>query len=60
MLKQQLANITAQLENKAASEQELLDRLISLAVSIERATVKHMYRFYSYARLRQASNSTHH
>lgn len=42
---QQLANITAQLENKAASEQELLDRLIALAVSIERATVEHMYRF---------------
>ena len=51
---QQLANITAQLENKAASEQELLDRLISLAVSIERATVKHMYRFtatHAYDRL---------
>jgi uncharacterized membrane-anchored protein len=42
---QQLANITAQLENKAASEQELLDSLISLAVSVERATVEHMYRF---------------
>ncbi|SFK38201.1 Uncharacterized membrane-anchored protein [Nitrosomonas aestuarii] len=42
---QQLANITAQLENKAVSEQELLDKLISLAVRIERATVEHMYRF---------------
>ncbi len=42
---QQLVDITAQLENKAASEQELLDRLISLAVRIERANVKHMYRF---------------
>lgn len=42
---QQLVNITAQLENKAASEQELLDQLISLAVRIERANVKHMYRF---------------
>ncbi|CAH1386738.1 DUF3422 family protein [Candidatus Nitrotoga sp. M5] len=42
---QQLVEITAQLEIKAASEQELLDRLISLAVSIERANVKHMYRF---------------
>ncbi len=51
---QQLANITAQLENKAASEQELLDRLISLAVNIERTTVKHMYRFtatYAYDKL---------
>lgn len=42
---QQLASITARLENKAASEQELLDSLISLAVSVERATVEHMYRF---------------
>ena len=42
---QQLAGITAQLENKSASEQELLDRLISLAVRIERANIKHMYRF---------------
>ena len=42
---QQLASITAQLENKSASEQELLDRLISLAVRIERANIKHMYRF---------------
>ncbi len=42
---QQLVDITAQLENKAVSEQELLDRLISLAVRIERANVKHMYRF---------------
>ncbi|CAH1210698.1 Uncharacterized membrane-anchored protein [Candidatus Nitrotoga sp. BS] len=42
---QQLVDITAQLEKKAASEQELLDRLISLAVCIERAHVKNMYRF---------------
>lgn len=42
---QQLAEITAQLENKAASDQALLDRLISLAVRIERATVEHAYRF---------------
>ena len=41
----QLAGITAQLEDKSASEQELLDRLISLAVRIERANIKHMYRF---------------
>ena len=42
---QQLGSITAQLENKSASEQELLDRLISLAVRIERANIKYMYRF---------------
>lgn len=42
---QQLADITAQLENKVASDQELLDTLISLATRIERATVEHTYRF---------------
>lgn len=42
---QQLADITAQLESKAASEQGLLDRIISLAVRLERATVEHTYRF---------------
>lgn len=42
---QQLADITAQLENKAASDQELLDTLISLATRIEHATVAHAYRF---------------
>lgn len=42
---QQLVNITAQLENKTASDQELLDRLVALAVRIERTTVEHMYRF---------------
>ena len=42
---QQLVEITTQLENRAASEQQLLDQLISLAVCIERANVKHMYRF---------------
>lgn len=42
---QQLADITARLENKAASDQELLETLISLAARIERATVEHMYRF---------------
>ena len=41
----QLAGITAQLENKAASDQELLDTLTSLAARIERATVEHGYRF---------------
>ena len=42
---QRLAEITARLENKGASDQELLDTLISLAVRIERATVEHAYRF---------------
>ena len=40
-----LAHITAQLENKAASEQELLDQLVSLAAGVERATAEHSYRF---------------
>ncbi len=44
-IEQQLADITGRLENKVVSEQELLDRLISLAGRIERATVEHMYRF---------------
>tara|TARA_Y100001936_G_scaffold148977_1_gene145331 strand:+ start:5182 stop:6510 length:1329 start_codon:yes stop_codon:yes gene_type:complete len=41
----QLASITDQLKNKVASEQELLDRLVSLAVYIERLTIENMYRF---------------
>ena len=41
----QLAEITAHLENKAASDQELLDTLTSLAARIERATVEHGFRF---------------
>ncbi|MBS0299519.1 MAG: DUF3422 domain-containing protein [Proteobacteria bacterium] len=44
-VEQQLAEITAQLENKAASDQELLDTLTALAARIERATVEHGYRF---------------
>lgn len=40
-----LAGITARLENKAASEQELLDTLIGLAARIERAMAEHDYRF---------------
>ncbi len=40
-----LADITAQLENKSASEQELLDTLIALAARIERAMAEHDYRF---------------
>lgn len=42
---QALADITAQLENKSASDQELLDTLISLAAGVERATAEHVYRF---------------
>ncbi|MBT9463947.1 DUF3422 domain-containing protein [Hydrogenophaga sp.] len=41
----QLAAITAQLENKSTSEQELLDQLVSLAARVERATAEHTYRF---------------
>ncbi len=41
----QLADITAQLENKGATEQALLDTLISLAARVERATAEHAYRF---------------
>jgi uncharacterized membrane-anchored protein len=42
---QQLASITDQLKNKITSEQELLDRLVALAVHMERITIEHMYRF---------------
>lgn len=40
-----LADITAQLEGKSASDQELLDTLVSLAARVERATAQHVYRF---------------
>lgn len=40
-----LADITARMEGKAASEQELLDTLIALAARIERATAENDYRF---------------
>ena len=40
-----LADIMASLENKAAADQELLDRLVSLAARVERATAEHVYRF---------------
>lgn len=42
---QQLAEITAQLENKSASDQSLLDTLVALAAGVERATAEHAYRF---------------
>lgn len=41
----ELAEITARLDLKAASEQELLDRLIALAATVERATAEHVFRF---------------
>ena len=41
----QLAEITTRLENKAATDQELLDQLVSLASQIERATAESSYRF---------------
>jgi uncharacterized membrane-anchored protein len=41
----QLADITAQLENKSATDQALLDTMVSLAAGVERATAEHAYRF---------------
>jgi len=41
----ELSTITARLEHKAASDQELLDTLVSLAASVERATAENIYRF---------------
>jgi uncharacterized membrane-anchored protein len=40
-----LASITARLEQRGASEAELLDDLISTAARIEHATAEHQYRF---------------
>ena len=40
-----LVSITARLENKSASDQELLDTLVSLAAGVERATAENVYRF---------------
>ena len=40
-----LAAITARLENKSATDQELLDMLVSLAAGVERATAENSYRF---------------
>ncbi|MBT9552399.1 MAG: DUF3422 domain-containing protein [Hydrogenophaga sp.] len=42
---QQLADITAQMEHKSATDQALLDALVSLAAGVERATAEHAYRF---------------
>jgi uncharacterized membrane-anchored protein len=40
-----LALITARLENKSATDQELLDTLVALAARVERAIAEHNYRF---------------
>jgi uncharacterized membrane-anchored protein len=40
-----LSGITARLESKAASDQELLDDLVALAAQVERAIADHSYRF---------------
>jgi uncharacterized membrane-anchored protein len=40
-----LSDITARLESKSASDQDLLDTLVSLAAQVERATAEHSYRF---------------
>ncbi|MBV5297130.1 MAG: DUF3422 domain-containing protein [Rhodoferax sp.] len=40
-----LASITARLESKSASDQELLDTLVSLAAGVERAIAENVYRF---------------
>ncbi|MCE2657497.1 MAG: DUF3422 domain-containing protein [Rubrivivax sp.] len=40
-----LAQITAELEDRAVSDQALLDRLTALAVRVERSTAEHGYRF---------------
>ena len=41
----QLARITARMEDKTDSDEALLDDLVSLAARIERATAEHGYRF---------------
>ncbi len=40
-----LADITAALEHKSVSDQQLLDTLVALAARIERAMAEHAYRF---------------
>ena len=40
-----LADITAQLENKSGTDQELLDHLVALATRVERAIAEHSFRF---------------
>ena len=41
----QLADITAQLDSKGATDQALLDTLVSLAAGVERAIAENAYRF---------------
>lgn len=41
----ELADITAALQNKAAQDQTMLDRLIGLAASVELITAEHAFRF---------------
>ena len=41
----QLAGITARLEGRSATDQELLDTLVALAARVERATAEHVFRF---------------
>jgi uncharacterized membrane-anchored protein len=41
----QLLDITCRLENKSATDRELLEQLASLAAGVERATAEHNYRF---------------
>ena len=41
----ELSVITARLESKSASDRELLDDLVSLAATVERATAENIYRF---------------
>ncbi|GAB3186057.1 DUF3422 family protein [Hydrogenophaga aquatica] len=41
----QLADITADLEHKASSDQVLLDTLVALAARVEKAMARHVYRF---------------
>jgi uncharacterized membrane-anchored protein len=40
-----LATITAHMENKLTNDQDLLDKLVSMAARVERATAQHSYRF---------------
>ncbi len=40
-----LSDIMAKLEDKTAGDQELLDTLVALAASVERATAENVYRF---------------
>lgn len=45
LAERELADITAALQNKAAQDQTMLDRLIGLAASVELITAEHAFRF---------------